>query len=434
MKNYRFLVPIVLIVALAASFYMLISNDAEDRAQYNMYLEKARSSAANGITKAAIENYNKAKTIYDTIELDIEIAEYYKTHEKPREYMTCCEEIYKKYPKDVKAYEIMLTAYYNEKNYKSCFDVLEGAEKRRLSNEKIEEISDAIKYEYQLDYNTYNTVREYQYGYCAVKKEEYWGYVNRFGSQNTTAKYKNVNEYNGQGYAPVTDKNGEVYFIDADGDKATPTFEGAKQAGVLIDNRTAVQMGNEKYVYMNMEGKQLFDQEFDYASAMNESISAVKSGDKWRLFNAEGNSFGDEYDDVILDESGIACRNKRLFVKQGDEYHLINESGNRVGELSFQDAKLFRGDCPTPVKIDDQWCFIDTNGNLISDKKYDDAMPFFFDLAGVCIDGKWGFVDKDENVVIEPQFSGTKCFNGKGSCFVNTGSAWQLLKLYRLNR
>ena len=303
-----------------------------------------------------------------------------------------------------------------------------------MSNEKIEEISDAIKYEYQLDYNTYNTVREYQYGYCAVKKEEYWGYVNRFGSQNTTAKYKNVNEYNGQGYAPVTDKNGEVYFIDADGDKATPTFEGAKQAGVLIDNRTAVQMGNEKYVYMNMEGKQLFDQEFDYASAMNESISAVKSGDKWRLFNAEGNSFGDEYDDVILDESGIACRNKRLFVKQGDEYHLINESGNRVGELSFQDAKLFRGDCPTPVKIDDQWCFIDTNGNLISDKKYDDAMPFFFDLAGVCIDGKWGFVDKDENVVIEPQFSGTKCFNGKGSCFVNTGSAWQLLKLYRLNR
>ena len=58
----------------------------------------------------------------------------------------------------------------------------------------------------------------------------------------------------------------------------------------------------EDYVYMNMEGKQLFDQEFDYASAMNESISAVKSGDKWRLFNAEGNSFGDKYDDVILDE------------------------------------------------------------------------------------------------------------------------------------
>ena len=55
-------------------------------------------------------------------------------------------------------------------------------------------------------------------------------------------------------------------------------------------------------------------------------------------------------------------------------------------------------------------------------------------LAAVCIDGKWGFVDTDENIVIEPQFSGAKDFNEKGSCFVCVGNKWQLLKLYRLNR
>ena len=78
--------------------------------------------------------------------------------------------------------------------------------------------------------------------------------------------------------------------------------------------------------------------------------------------------------------------------------------------------------------------FIDKDAKRLSDKTYEEARSYSNGLAAVKISGKWGFVDTDENVVIEQQFFGAKDFSEKGSCFIQTGDKWQLLKLYRLNR
>ena len=45
MKKYRALVPVVLIVVMLASWYMLISNAAKIENQYNTYLTAARAYA-----------------------------------------------------------------------------------------------------------------------------------------------------------------------------------------------------------------------------------------------------------------------------------------------------------------------------------------------------------------------------------------------------
>lgn len=69
MKRYRALIPIVLVVLMAVSWYMMINNAAKVDNSYNNYLSEARRWANEGIMKYAIENYNAALRIKDTPEI-----------------------------------------------------------------------------------------------------------------------------------------------------------------------------------------------------------------------------------------------------------------------------------------------------------------------------------------------------------------------------
>ena len=56
MKNYRKLVPLVLVVLLLLSWYTLASDASETGSEYNQYLEAAREKAKTGVTKLVIQN------------------------------------------------------------------------------------------------------------------------------------------------------------------------------------------------------------------------------------------------------------------------------------------------------------------------------------------------------------------------------------------
>ena len=179
----------------------------------------------------------------------------------------------------------------------------------------------------------------------------------------------------------------------------------------------------------------MVSEEYEYASTFNNGVAAVKKSGKWQIINSDFKVITEGYLDVVVDEKQIAFRNDRLFVSNEDgKYIMIDKDGRQIGKLTFENARVFAGEGATAVCIGGQWSFINKDGQLISDKKYDEARGFSSGLAAVCLNEKWGFVDENEAIVIEPQFFGAKDFNEKGSCFVKTGDKWQLLKLYRLNR
>ena len=82
MRKYRGLMPIVLIVLMVASWYMLISDASKTEETYNNYLTQARKYAEDGITKYAIENYNQALEIKNDVDIYVEVANYYKEQQK----------------------------------------------------------------------------------------------------------------------------------------------------------------------------------------------------------------------------------------------------------------------------------------------------------------------------------------------------------------
>ena len=435
MKKYRALVPVVLIVLMLASWYLLVNNSMETKKTYESYLKEAREQAELGITKFAIQNYNLALEINNSPEIYEEVAQYYKSQNKQRDYVSWCENFFDVHPTSPKAYDCILDAYLLNKDYEACFDILDIAKKRNISSEFITKINEDLMYVFDIDFDRYDDVTVFSNNYCAVKVEDKWGFVTRLGEQRINCVYDSVGAFTSSELASVVNASGETYFIDKTGSKVKASKETYKSFGLLVDGKIPTEQTDGKYTYLNSELMPMFG-EYDYASTYNGGIAAVKNGNNWSLIDENGKNITEvEYVDIKLDEKQIAFRNERAFVsKNNGEYIMVDTSGKQVGALVFEDARVFNGTYPTAVKIDGKWCFVDADGKLISKNKYDDARAFSNGLAAVCIGEKWGFVDLNEKLVIEANYLDAKDFNDKGSCFVKINNDWQLLKLYRLNR
>lgn len=440
MKNYKKLVPIVLIAVLLLSWYKLLSTKLDGAQEYNEYLKTAREYAEDGVTKYAIEYYNLALSVNENIDLYIEVAEYYKGQEKTEEYLAWAEQAMAIYPTNSKAYDAVLNANMLREDYDSCYDVLEMAEKRGVSSEYMKETKKQIAYFYKFDYNNYDNVMIYSNNYCAVQDEGLWGFVDRYGNLRIGCKYSTVGAYTQSNFVSVVNKDGEAYFIDKEGSKVIALDKDITRAGLLVGDVIAVQKSDGTYVYINQSGEEIIKPAegtvYEYASTMNNGVAAVKTNNVWMLIDSTGKQLVKKtYTDIKLDEKEIVFRNDRLFVQDTDGlYIMIDCDGKQIGKHRFEDARLFSSESYAAVKINGKWAFIDKNGELISDKTYDDARSFSNGLAAVCINGKWGFVDENEKLRIDAIFDGASDFNEKGSCFVKNGDTWQLLKLYRLNR
>ena len=434
MKNYRMLVPVVLALIMGLSWYMLISEKVSVKNKYESYLDTARVYAKDGITKYAIENYNEALSIKDEPEVYVEVIEYFKSQGYHYNFMDWCEYFFETHEKEPKAYEYVLDAYLEDKDYSSVYSVLNAAERRSISTEKITKIRSDVKYLFNLAHNTYDDVSTFNANKCAVKNNDYWSYVNHEGTLITENVFKQVGDFTNSGMASVVDVDDNAYFVDAEGDKVKVSQEKYMSFGNISHNIIPAQKTNTQYVYLDMEFNQLYG-EYDLATTFNDNVAAVKSNKIWTLINTEGKAINDKkYVDVISDDREVISICERMFVAEKEnQYKMLNNKGKEVVSQVYEDVQLFMGEEPTAVKIDGKWCFIDLDGKRISEKTYDDARPYSNGLAAVCIDGKWGFVDVNENVVIEPQFFDAKAFNASGCCFVKTGSEWQLLKLYRFN-
>lgn len=437
MKNYRMLVPIVLILLMIASWNTLISDAKKEKDEYEKYLSEARRYAEIKLTKPAMQYYLAALELNETVEIYKEVADYYEEESKEtasmRSRISWGEKFIEAFPKAKEGYEILLEIYYEDENYQSCFEIISVANRRHIESEYILKIYDEIAYTYKLAYGSYDDVRSFSNQGAPVKKDEYWGMVNQQGGNILSCQYQLVSSRNSRGYTAVVNQKDEPYFVDFEGAKILVAKEEYKKFGMLSEGRICAQKKNGAYIYLDEESNELFG-DYEYASTFNQGVAVIKDKEGWKIINDKGEVISKRiYDNIVIDEREIAFRNECLFVQIDNTYSMIDIQGNQRGNLQFEDAKLFEGQTYACVMINGEWCFIDNKGVLKSDKTYEDARPFSNGLAGVKIDGKWGFVDLEEELKIPNIFMDAKEFNGKGSCFVNIDGKWKMLKLYRFN-
>lgn len=433
MKKYKNIFPLVLIFLMLISTYLMVSNSAQEAGEYNDCLKNAREYAKQGIIVDALEFYDNALKMNNSLDVCVEKGKLYLDNNMMSEAIEWGEDIVNKYPKEPDAYDYLLTSYYTSEDYKECFRLFEKADKLNISSDTIKKIFNKLEYSYNLGFRAYDDVSCFSGGFCAVKKEELWGYVDNSGNEKIKNKYKTAGAFF-EDTAFVVSDNDDVCYIDTKGNKKKniPQELNCKFAGMIINNCVALYDGS-KYAFFDSDFNKLFG-DYDDAVSVNYGFGFVKSGSKWTMIDETGNTIGsNSFDDVVIDEKIIAFRNDRAFVKKDGSYALIDSSGNLVGDNRFEDVCVFLGEGFAAVKSNGKWGFVDKNGNFKIEPEYENARSFSNGLAAVCKDEKWGYIDDTGKLVIDFQFEECKDINEQGVAFVKTNKEWITLTLYSKN-
>ncbi len=434
MKNYGKLVPVVMVLLLTLAWYTAISETTKKQNEYEGFLEIARENAALKIESTAVEYYQKALTAWGTPDIYIEIIELYRATGNTIKLETWIENFMEAYPLEPKPYEYQLELYKSQRKYEAFFDVVSVMKKRNVTSEYSDSLINECKFNYEIEYDTYDDVRAFSSNLAAVCRNGKWGFINRYGTQRVTCMYPEVGVFTSSGYAPVS-SGSETFFINTSGEKKLASHDEYAMFGSYVEGIIPARRTDGKYVYLN-DKFEVIAGPFDYASAFNGGIAIVKNGIEWVLVNSNGEPIsGKTYQDIVLDDKGIAFRNDRLFVKQNGKYIMIDKEENQISTMNFEEAFVFPSSDYTAVKDGGKWFFIDKDANRLSEKTYSDARPFLSGFAAVQVEGLWGYIDMNEKIIIKPQFLDARDFTEKGSAFVSQSEGkWQLLKIYSLNR
>lgn len=433
--NMKFLIAVALIGLLALSWYMMFNDAAKLEKEYESYLTVARDKTAKELYADALDSYHAALTMYDSIELREEMADVYKLKSKKDDYLEFCDQTTAIYAQDERAYIRLAEYYIDTKDYTLCFQLLNKADKKGVNSQKLKEIRESIQYVFEYKSIGFESVSIFSNDLCAVKKPDAgWGYANLFGSIKIGFNYTDAADYTGQ-YIAVQLKSGEYVLIDSTGREKSkdPEKKKIEDCLFLFEDKMSVKY-NGKYHYCDFEFKPLFG-EYDYAGTFSGGFAAVMNDGKWFVINSDGQQIGDTFEEIKVDEKGVAFRNGVAFAKNDGKYFLIDTSGKTVGDGNWVDVDCFNSNQHAAVSNGEKWGFIDATGKIVMDYTYDKARSFSNGFAAVAVEDKWGYIIIDDySLKIEHQFTDAMDFSRSGTAFVKQTDGWDLIKLYSYNQ
>ena len=262
------------------------------------------------------------------------------------------------------------------------------------------------------------------------------GFINEDGKYVINAQYLEATEFSdglawvvAENAAPAAiDKKGEVKFTLQDAEEVS-RFKNELAAFKVVNED-----GEQKYGFVNKEGKIVINPQFSYASNFSNGMCAVRNDDfKWGFIDKEGkitiNYQFDYTDDFKNGKCIVTSDNKQgvididgkyiinpqftemkidgnmFLVRQESKWGWCDEDGKLEINPQFVNAFEFNGNSTTPVQSGKTFGYIDKEGKYTVNPQFDYAWPFNGRLALVMNAGQYGFIDKDGKYVINPQFN-----------------------------
>lgn len=445
MNKIKLLLPLWLVLLFFGSAAFMIKTRADKNAEYQYYVDTARSYARQEVLADAMDNYRAAFAVRPAIELYIEAGNVYMEYGKYQEAQEWyVNELHQVHPDQVETYEFGMKAYLASDNCRMAFQIYEECLDRELNSETIQELIAPIEYSFDLA-GTYEDV--YPFGnlsqIAAVKNQDKWGYINVGRNQVLNNVYQSAGIFGD--LAAVVDENGEAYFLDQSGNKKIteksilekdPEFGQVKQF-LGIESGLLWAYNGEIW---NCYDAQTFDKICGgYTEATNivNGIGAVKNKEsKWALISSGGEEITDFlYDEVLSDQKAVVCRTDVVIVREGKDYFLVNAKGEKINDVVYEAACAFYDNTLAAVKRNGKWLFIDGTGTEQELGEYERARSFSNGMAAVRKDGKWGYIDREGTLVIDFQFAKAAPFGPSGVAFVipEEAESWSLLSLYKYN-
>lgn len=243
----------------------------------------------------------------------------------------------------------------------------------------------------------------------AAKKDGRWGFIDKKG------KVVIPFEYEMQVYSIVGDticddkmrvkKNGKWGIINMNGQMEIPCKYDS--IGDFNYGLAPAKIGY-KYVYINMQGKIVLAGDYDKAEAFENGIAKVTKRDSTYMINTKGKKVNVNVNQTEFHD-GLCVVAKFVKEEASIYYGYANEKMKLVIPYDYDEAYDFENGMAL-VKLGGKWGYIDTNGNWIIYREFDEE--FRFSSAGVAKvlwNGKWGLLTKDGDYVLPCEYDSLYC-------------------------
>ena len=427
---------------MAAGWYNMIDSVKGDQKKHAEYIRQADDYLKNDIIVDALEKYNQALEIEDTLGVRLKIEKVYLESGQEDEAEQYAQTIMQKYHGDSQIYECMMEYYVKNKMYPESFLIYDKAAAAGAMSTKLKELKQSIQYKYMIQADGYTEVSLFVNGICAVDADGDKGYVTESGSKLVFDDYEEITDFMGEFACvkrkDVQGKKAEWEMIDTSGNKRRVMPDDVDQntiqsVGNYSGGVYAIENEQGMYSYYKENGD-LWKENFSYAGAFWDGYLVVLDGTGYHFINNKGEHSGGDFEKIAMDELSVGMRQKRFFGMKGNAYQMYTDNGKAMGSGSWQDAVPFN-DAGTyaAVESNGKWGFVDAKGNVVIEPQYEAARSFSNGFAAVKSNGKWGFIDTKGKMCIDPVFDEAKDMNSKGNVFIKQNGIWSLLSLYCYN-
>lgn len=159
---------------------------------------------------------------------------------------------------------------------------------------------------------------------------------------------------------------------------------------------------------INISGQQLSNKSNWEIIYSDDDFVISKEQGKFRVYNKTGEPFlGQLFDSLYFDSKyfyTLTLKNNKPL------WDVYNTFGRKVTRFSYHELKP-EGSRMIPARRDDYWGFLDFNGGLVIDHKFDKARVFVEGMAAVEYLGKWGVIDLNGNWLLQPKFDYCEVLN-----------------------
>jgi hypothetical protein len=179
--------------------------------------------------------------------------------------------------------------------------------------------------------------------------------------------------------------DGKFAFVDLDGRfLLNPSLNDARD---FSEGRARVKTTSWRWGFLDRSGAVVVEPDF-------EGLGDLRDGRA--RFERDGKvGFVDEAGKVVIEPVYDAVRIE-------NDWEYIDADGDRVIGPQFDDARPFEGG-RAAVEIDGMWTFVRPDGSLVRDPSFDEVEDFSGGLAAVVVAGQMGYVDEDGEYVWFPR-------------------------------
>jgi hypothetical protein len=227
------------------------------------------------------------------------------------------------------------------------------------------------------------------------------------------------------------------HFIGYDGKELFPAMDlsdvfGYSEGLFCVSKKVGNQ---EKWGYLNTEGKFVIEPQYDKAELFSEGYAVVfnlRDDDNYPVFYYFINTKG-EYliKDTLIDALGFS-EGLAFFMDKNLKAGYIDKTGKKVINFSQMNGNKFSEGLASVSNQDYRMGFIDKTGKQIIDFHYTNVGNFSHRLASVYIDDKFGYINAKDSLIIDEKFDNANEFK-EGRAFVsksdliNMTNTWALI-------